>query len=441
MAIEINEMKLPMSVDDAVSYLQHQTDSFGLFLDLDRLGEYDLELQLKAKTFGNAVRANLKMNLSDKLTNEVVKQYLINKLNVPSYKFRNKDGDNSFDKNVRAIMITDTSLSEDARHIIELYDGYSKAKYVKGYIGQYLECPMCNAMSYNNHRMVVAHPKWNPLRTGRISASEPSMQNIPRYMKDLITAPKGWILRRADSDQIEPRITYSWFYPDKLIRNIITAYGDAYAGIMHYTLLTPEQDALYRKDFSQFKKIEISDDFKDKRQMFKKLTLQANYGSNLEGIPSDIATAYKNKIINHPLKVQKEAELREAVNRGVEKFYTAFGSEIVPESTAKYKRGTSGWREHVFRCGLNNPIQGTASDLMLFSIDKVKKLQAKYSGINVAFYKHDEGAIYIEEDTYDKVKDELEDLTAYNVKDWIPITCEVEDGQLLSTEEVPTVLC
>ena len=133
--------------------------------------------------------------------------------------------------------------------------------------------------------------------------------------------------------------------------------------------------------------------------------------------------------------------MREAINRGVEKFYTAFGSEIVPESTAKYKRGTSGWREHVFRCGLNNPIQGTASDLMLFSIDKVKKLQAKYSGINVAFYKHDEGAIYIEEDTYDKVKDELEDLTAYNVKDWIPITCEVEDGQLLSTEEVPTVLC
>ena len=129
------------------------------------------------------------------------------------------------------------------------------------------------------------------------------------------------------------------------------------------------------------------------------------------------------------------------MHRGVDKFYGAFGSEIVPEGTAKYKRNSPNWTDHVIRCGINNPIQGTASELMLFSVNKVRELQKKYDGIHVAFYKHDEGALYVKEDIYDKVKPEIQDLTAYNVKGWIPITCEVEEGQLESTEEVPTILC
>lgn len=437
MAIAIHELVQPYDIDDTIRFLQRQTDNFGLFLDLDRLMEYELNFRLNAEEARQRVLKGLGFP-TYKLTDASVMNGLL-KLGVPEYKFRNKYDKSSFDKNVRSQLIADESLDEELRDIVKAYAQYRAASYTVSYLDQYTSLPICNMESYNGHRMVMAHPTWNRLRTFRISASDPSMQNIPRFMKDIITSPKGWRLRRCDSGQIEPRITYSWQVPDKLIANMICYYDDAYAGLMHYAMLTPELDASYREHFDQFKPMELDDKFEALRQDLKVLALSANYGSKHLGVSPDLAEKYQRRIVEHPLRLQYEASVKEQVARGVESFRTAFGNLIEVEETAKYKRGTEGWKGHVERCGMNNGIQGTASELMLFSVNESKKIIEKYPDTHIAFYKHDEGAFYIKEDQFDEVAPLLSEITAYNVDGWIPIHCEVEDGQLES-KEVPTVL-
>ena len=94
------------------------------------------------------------------------------------------------------------------------------------------------------------------------------------------------------------------------------------------------------------------------------------------------------------------------------------------------------------RCGINNPIQTTASDLMVCSVNRASQVLSKYEKSHIAFYKHDEGAFYIHDSEKEAIE-ELKDVTAYNVTEngrkWIPIHAELEEGQLRS-EEVPSVL-
>ena len=94
------------------------------------------------------------------------------------------------------------------------------------------------------------------------------------------------------------------------------------------------------------------------------------------------------------------------------------------------------------RCGINNPIQATASDLMICSVAKAKSILDTVERSHIAFYKHDEGAFYIHESEADIIND-LKDVTAYNVTEngrpWIPIHSELEEGQLVN-EDIPTVL-
>lgn len=435
--IRIDSLSTSCNINDVQEYLQSQTDNFGLFLDLDRLIEYQLHFTLTKNTSETKLR-KLMHNPMYNLTENNVSGFLMD-AGIPEYKFRDKYDKRSFAAEVRVNLSQDESIDEELREVVKLYHEYKTNSYLLSYLPQYMNLPICDTPSYNGHRMVIAHPTWNILRTYRLSAASPSMQNIPRYMKDIITSPYGWRLKRCDSDQIEPRITYSWYIPDELISFLITEYMDAYAGIMHFSELTSEEDALLRKDKSQFKKLDLGDNFSNVRQDYKKLTLSANYGSEHLMVEPAIAAKYKNRIVNHPLRLQKEREVEEAVRRGTETFYTAFGNPIYVEETARYKRGTKAWPGHVVRCGINNPIQGTASELMLFSVTEARKVIDEHPDTHIAFYKHDEGAFYVKEEQEAEVTKLLEEITAYQVKGWIPITCALEDGQLMS-KEVESVL-
>ena len=173
MAIVIDELKQPYSIDDTIQFLQKQTDDFGLFLDLDRLMEYELYFRMKAENERQEVLKGLGFP-SYKLTDDNVKAGLIKK-GIPDYKFKNKYDSVSFDKNVRANLISDESIDEELRMLVEHYDKYRAANYLVSYLPQYTSLPICSVPAYNGHRMVIAHPTWNRLRTFRISASNPSI--------------------------------------------------------------------------------------------------------------------------------------------------------------------------------------------------------------------------------------------------------------------------
>lgn len=438
---------LPISPEEARRIIQRNTDTMGVYIDIERTLEYEADAlfavrPLQAELYGMVRGALPEFNprSSDHLLAGA--KYV----GIPGSVCVNKARAKSFDAFVRSSILSSGTVSEDAMRYTELVENVAKLNKVVSGLLQYKRLPLVDALATNGHRMVVGHPLWTLQSTSRIGAKDPGIQILARDTSDLIVAPEGWRLVRADSSQIEPRITYSYFILDTLIRDLIMAYNDAYYGQIHYIYLSDEirnNPANYIVDTNDefttptisrkgrelrvIKKNPITDEMKNKRQSFKKITLMATYGSGLAGQDPDMSRRFDQCILNHPLRKQMEARVIEEVNRGVETFYGAFGTPVTPEENSTYTPGTRGWNEHVIRCGINNPIQTTASELMTVSVYHADKILRSVDNAHICFYKHDEGCFYVP-DKESHIIPELAQCTAYNVKGWIPIPSDVEEG-------------
>lgn len=429
MAINISKGELPITPEQARAYLQKNTDEFGIFFDMDRCFELSAILQTEMVEITRQLRrlsGNPSLSLNDK--GSVIDTLI--KMGVRRAEFvdRNKK-DPVFTEEVRKHISECELYSEDVQQFVTQFSTYASNKRNRGNIENFAtEGKLSLALSKLNHRMSIGNPTWKLLRTSRIAAKDPGIQGIPRTMGDIICEPKGYTLVRCDSGQIEPRINASAYLNDELLKNLIKFYNDAYFGILHFCKMSDEDEHKCRTDFqSFFVPIEITDEIKDMRQSIKRLTNAGSYGSsNLGGIIPELADAYNRKIVNHPARKAQELAVREAVKRGEEVFYGYFGTPCVPESTEKYQKGESGWAEHVVRCGINNPIQTTASELMMFSIAEAKRIiETEAKDTHIAFYKHDEACFYVsDEDMANGIGDKLSDVTAYNVEGWVPIEAD-----------------
>lgn len=425
MPIEINEFKLPITPEEARSFLQKETDSFGVFFDVDRCYELSAimlldnkDLIIKAKRLCN----NANLTFKDK--NGMIQQF--KKMGVDSIEFLNpkKRREEILTANVRKAIIENPAYSDDVKELAAMHDKYTSNMRNAGFLQNCALLPNSKALSKLNHRMSVGHPKWSILNTSRIAASDPGVQGIPRSTPEILCEPAGYTLVRADSAQIEPKINFSTFLHDELIVNLITYYDDAYYGILHFCTMSSDEEKACREDFNaNFKPIEITDNIKDKRQTIKRLTNAGSYGSgNLGNIDQGLSKAFEMRIVKHPARLALERKVTQDVAKGIDTFYGIFGTPVIPGETERYKMNEDGWTDHVIRCGINNPVQTTASELMMFSVNKAREILSRAKDSHVCFYKHDEACFYVsDEDMTNGIGDELADVTAYNVKGWIPI--------------------
>lgn len=425
--IQIDEMKMPISPAQARNILQMETDSFGSFFDLDRILEHEsfylLNIHKNIKEWRQLAGAP-RLEITKK---KEIASLLVSRFGISEYKLGD-EGSLSIKKETVAALLKDPMVDGDAQRFLELYQKLNAWAYMVSYFGQYKELPISKVETFDGNRMVVAHPLWNLLATSRISAQSPSLQNVNRDVSDIYTAPKGYQIVFSDSGQIEPRITYSKYIRDDLIMNLITKYNDAYYGLLHYIKLSPLEEASLRQNPSLIQTHEITKAMEEGRQRLKVLGLAGNYGSsNLSAVDAELGPLYEQKIVNHHARIEWEKVVREEVKRGADTFYGAFGSPITPDETQKYRKGERGWSEHLVRCGINNPIQATASELMCFSIYHAKQVMGTECHIN--YYKHDEGSFYVPEDKVDFYAPKLQGCLSYQVRGWIPIYSDLHVGK------------
>lgn len=426
MAIEINEMILPITPAEARNFLQQQTDNFGVFFDVERCYELVAILQLENRQIVRDLKrlsCNPMLNLDDK--ESVISTLVDMGVNQTEF-FSNKTRKMSLNASIMEEIQRSPVYSEDVKAFLTKFATYTSNKRNKGNVLNYALLPQSNAVSKYNRRMSRGCPTWKLLSTSRIAASDPGIQGIPRTMGDIITEPKGYTLVRADSGQIEPRINFSTYLRDDLIINLIIYYDDAYFGLLHYCNMHEDEEAACRADFNNFKPMEITDEIKDMRQNIKHLTNAGSYGSsNLGNINPALAKVYEAKIVKHPARLALERKITQDVEHGIDTFYGMFGTPVTPDETEKYKKGDSSWKDHVIRCGINNPVQTTASELMMFSINEARKILSEAKDTHVCFYKHDEACFYVsDEDMANGIGDRLSEVTAYKVKGWIPINSD-----------------
>lgn len=428
------DTKIP-PVDKTVLILQRHAEDIGVPLDYDRMQEYIAYYTIAADNLiYNIIQATIPDGPRPKVT-EYKDSYFISfldKVGCTRYLDKTPKGAVSLaDDSIKAAIAKEVIPKE----IADIMTLYSKVKSYKQLISPFAnilqEYGIVNWETYDNHRMLLVKPIAVPQITGRVGYQSPAITNFGRDVQDIITVPKGWVKCEADSGQIDPRISQSWYIHDPQLIKCTNMYNDAYYGYLHYCCwLTDEERASGTLDL---KPREVTDEMKAQRKEFKTFGNAVMYGSTENRLGNPNKANFIRYIGGHPERVKRQHLVENQVMRGDYIFYTYFGTPVDIMSGPSAHEDLKHSAEEQFRRrvnrGINAPIQGTAADLFRYSVMKADNLLTREApNSRIIAYVHDSGKFMIAEDEYDKVIDQLKEIVSYQVEDWIPIYGDYEEG-------------
>lgn len=257
--------------------------------------------------------------------------------------------------------------------------------------------------------------------TGRISSTEPNLQNIPirtelgRLFRKVFIPEEGYVLVDADYSQIELRILAHCSEDDHLIQ----AYKDA-------------RD-IHRMTASQVFHIPFDDVTDLERRNAKAVNFGIVYGISSFGLSQNISITRKEaaKYIDSYFETYPGIKrfLDDAVSQAKEHGYvtTLFGRRRpVPE----LKSSNFMQRSFGERVAMNAPIQGTAADIIKIAMIRVaEELKEKKLKSRLILQVHDELLVEAYEPEVDQVKEILERnmMGAANLR--VPLSIDMNVGK------------
>ena len=219
-------------------------------------------------------------------------------------------------------------------------------------------------------------------RTGRISSSEPNLQNIPvrselgRQMRRFFVARDGWELCDADYSQIELRVLAHMAQEPTMIESFTTG-GDIHRSTAAQVFGVPPEAVTPQM-----------------RSSAKAVNFGIIYGIGAHslsedlGVPYGEAKAYIDNYLRHFGKVS--AFMQHLIDNAAEKGYaeTLFARRRpLPE----LKAGNAMMRHFGERVARNMPIQGTAADIIKIAMIRVyRRLQVEGMRARLILQIHDE---------------------------------------------------
>lgn len=415
------------SVDDTLGTLRLHNSMMPQFVDFDKVMMNINHLQVLIKKVSgplfDVIGKPLRTSAADNM-----KGWLVRNDNTEGFKFA-KEGLSLAEDSIRQAIDSGT-LRETTQNLLKVYQKYSNYVKIRGTLVSLLQNPISNVPSCDGHRMLILHPTWWPQNTGRVAMRDPAVQNFHRALQEIVTVPEGYVKLHTDSGQVEPRIVYSVYLPDPQIQALIRLYNDAYYGLLHYCTMP---DSIIASGTTDFKATEITEEMKLGRKQIKTYGNAVMYGSKSNPTGDPIKAAMINRIGLHPMRTSWTTELSRQISMGTTVFETAFGTKIDTSNSVKFEEAgirAESVEDERLRLAINNPIQGTAADLMRISVYEANKiLMNKAKKSYIIHYVHDSGVFAIHEDDYDKVHDELADIVAYDVEGWLPIEAEPDEGR------------
>ncbi|HRR76402.1 MAG TPA: DNA polymerase I [Ruminococcus sp.] len=258
-------------------------------------------------------------------------------------------------------------------------------------------------------------------RTGRISSTEPNMQNIPvrtelgAEMRKFFTAPEGKTLVDADYSQIELRVM-AHLCGDKNMIGAFTSGEDIHTSTaaqvfdMPSIMVTPEM-----------------------RSAAKAVNFGIIYGIGAFSLSKDINTSVaqaKKYIADYLARFPKVKEFMDttvdnAIKDGC--VTTMFGRKRrIPELASSNKMLQAAGK----RIAMNTPVQGTAADLIKIAMINVyRRLKAEKIGAKLILQVHDElileSACDCAERASEILKEEMQNVCEMKV----PLAVDVHTGE------------
>lgn len=257
-------------------------------------------------------------------------------------------------------------------------------------------------------------------QTGRISSTEPNLQNIPvrtelgKQLRKAFIAKDDYVLLDADYSQIELRVL-AHIADDKVMQaafnqnvDIHTITASQVFGLPE-NMITPEL-----------------------RRRAKAVNFGIVYGIGEYSLSQDIGVSVKEAkdYISNYLNTYQGAQkyMTNIVNFAEKNGYvqTMFGRRrYVPDIHAKNKQ----IRAFAQRVCLNTPIQGTAADLIKSAMVQVfKELKKSNLDAQIILQVHDELIVEVHKKDVVKVKDILKNKMEHAAKLSVPLIVDVGEG-------------
>ena len=262
--------------------------------------------------------------------------------------------------------------------------------------------------------------KQTETRTGRISSTEPNMQNIPvrkeigRNMRKFFVAKQGYVLVDADYSQIELRVL-SCVCGDENMQEAFLSGKDIHRSTAAQVFDLPE-------DF-------VSDEM---RRAAKAVNFGIIYGIGPFSLSKDIGVSVaeaKQYISNYLANYPKVSQFMDkTVEDGIRNGYvtTIFGRRrYIPELNASNKNVQAFGR----RAAMNAPIQGAAADIIKLAMVKVyARIAREDIDARLILQVHDELILEVAEKDRERAEKLLKEEMEGAVRLAVPFTADVHSG-------------
>lgn len=256
--------------------------------------------------------------------------------------------------------------------------------------------------------------------TGRLSSSDPNLQNIPvrtaegRRIRQAFIAPPGYKLLAADYSQIELRIMAHLSRDEGLLnafRNNLDVHTATAAEVF---------------------KVELKDVTSDQRRSAKAINFGLIYGMGAQKLGKDIGVDTKTAKAYIDTYFARYPGVRQYMDRtraqAADQGYveTIFGRRLyLPEINSNKPQERAGAE----RTAINAPMQGTAADIIKKAMVAVDNwLESSQLDARVILQVHDELVLEVREDLVDQVRDQIRGYMSGAATLDVPLLVEVGVG-------------
>lgn len=378
----------------------------GMYIDKKELEQFGKELTEKLEIITKVIyeMAGEEFNIN---STKQLGEILFEKMKLPVIK-KTKSG-YSTDVDVLEKLKKEDPIIEqilEYRQLMKLNSTYVEG--LKPYIN-----PKTNRIHSFFHQTITA--------TGRISSTEPNLQNIPtrfelgKKVRKLFKPQKGNIYIDADYSQIELRVLAS------------------ISGDKHMIEAFKEGQDIHKQAASKVFKTPIEEVTKEQRSNAKAVNFGIVYGISEFGLGEQLGISRKQakKYIDEYL--EQYAGIKEFMDNikeeAKEKGYveTMFHRRrYIPELKSKNYMV----RQFGARAAMNTPIQGTAADIMKISMlkvfDEIKKRKLKSK---IVLQVHDEMMLEVPLEEKDEVQKIIKDCMESAVELKVPLVAEISEAE------------
>lgn len=377
----------------------------GMPIDKDELIEFGSKLKEQIESLKQDIYMSVGEEFNINSTQQLGK-ILFEKLKLPVYK-KTKTG-YSTDSDILEKLLQEHPVIEkilEYRSLVKL-----NSTYVEGLI-PYINAKTQRIHSYF-HQTITA--------TGRISSTEPNLQNIPtrveqgKQIRKAFNTKGGRIFIDADYSQIELRVL-AHISKDK---HMIDAFKN--------------NEDIHKQAASKVLGIPIEKVTKEQRSEAKAVNFGIVYGISDYGLAQQLGISNKKAKEYIKQYLEKYSGVKAFMDNIVEKakeegyVETLFHRRrYIPE----LKSNNYMIRQFGSRAAMNTPIQGTAADIMKIAMINVfNKLQEEKLDAKLVLQIHDELIIECDEKIKEKVKDILQDCMENAVKLDVPLNVETSEA-------------